>query len=153
MAPTSASSVYSVSQTIAFLLSPRCPSHRAPPVYAWSDHDYIPASSITEPRPLRVDLGWTELLPHKPTHLYQIDCHLLSFGRCVRRLLGSCLPLGWTLVPLRLQLDWHLAKYYVTSCQIGHNILPSDFANAIIYAPKPSTGASNLSGHTTFSLS
>jgi len=23
---------------------------------------------------------------------------------------GTCLPLGWTLVPLRLRLEWHLAK-------------------------------------------
>jgi len=30
--------------------------------------------------------------------------------RTVLRLLGSCLPLGWTLVPFRLRLEWHLAK-------------------------------------------
>jgi len=23
-------------------------------------------------------------------------------------MLGSCLPLGWTLVPFRLRLEWHL---------------------------------------------
>lgn len=25
-------------------------------------------------------------------------------------MLGSCLPLGWTLVPFRLRLEWHLAN-------------------------------------------
>jgi len=30
--------------------------------------------------------------------------------RTVPCLLGSCLPLGWTLVPFRLWLEWHLAN-------------------------------------------
>jgi len=33
-------------------------------------------------------------------------------------MLGSCLPLGWTLVPFRLRLEWHLANIllYLYSC-------------------------------------
>jgi len=27
-------------------------------------------------------------------------------------MLGSCLPLGWTLVPFRLRLEWHLANVF-----------------------------------------
>jgi len=37
-------------------------------------------------------------------------------GTSVRTGNTSCLPLGWTLVPLCIRLDWHLANVYWTRC-------------------------------------
>jgi len=61
-----------------------------------------------------------------------------------QHLLGSCLPLGWTLVPLRLRLDWHLANHCLMNC-LSLSIAPPGayvFAHAFSY-PSATTYASS----------